>query len=208
MSRVVNKAIFRYINEQEQKLVNNNIKLEFQKIQSQKELIDLVKASKPDKSSDRGFWLFKESFQKDKNYTTIGQGPFCPRYIKVLLSGTVNGKYVDGVVCGLICYTFIKDRTDFDDIKEHAKAQGVDFDENDIHVFDAQILSQFKGLKLFPRFFKYLEEMAVKENPNCKGMTLIAYTSELQEQYKKYGFEILFNDGYKLMRQKFPLNIK
>lgn len=172
------KNLVNYILEsinQERITLNDISKLDFSNVSNKSELIKILKASKPDKDNNTGFWLFSEALEKDERaYGNINKEPWFINYIKCEATYKKDNKNNKNI-CGLISYSF-KYWEDNDDKP---------VDGNIMHIFDVQTLSTFKGL--LSKYFEKIEEVA-KSN-KCKGLTLKCYEKTLANVYKKYGFK-------------------
>jgi len=158
----LNNYITEQINDKNQKidLSTKLSELKFEEIKNIKELYDIV--SKSNKKTNKGFWLFKEALDKDKNaYGNINKEPWYIQY------GAI--KYEDNII-GLLSYSLQYDEENY---------------TPSLHIFDIQTLSEYKGVSKI--YFILFEKIAKKNNK--KYLTLKCYENSLQTLYKKYGFE-------------------
>ena len=159
----LNDYITEQINSKNQKidLSTKLSELKFEEIKNIKDIYKIV--NKSDKKANKGFWLFKEALDKDKNaYGNINKDPWYIQYYAV--------KYEDNII-GLMSYSLQYDEENYDP---------------SLHIFDIQTLSKYKGVSKV--YFIFFEKIAKKNNK--KYLTLKCYEDSLQTLYKKYGFEV------------------
>lgn len=158
--------------------LKNNTELKFYEVSNYNELKKIIDDSKPDKDNNKGFWLFSEALEKDKNaYGNINKEPWYINYIKCEATYKKDNKKNTNI-CGLISYSL-----KYWDNEDNKKNKPID--DNIMHIFDIQTISTFKGL--LSKYFEKIEEIA-KSN-KCKALTLKCYEKTLSDVYEKHGFE-------------------
>ena len=152
--------------------------LNFYEVSNYNELIKIIKESKPNKGDNKGFWLFLEALEKDKDaYANINKEPWYINYIKCEATYKKDNKEHTNI-CGLISYS-LKYWDDKDKINDKP------IDGNIMHIFDIQTISTFKGL--LSKYFEKIEKIA--KSKNYKALTLKCYEPSLKKVYRKHGFK-------------------
>lgn len=158
----------------------NKIKLNY--IKSSEELQEIINNSNPDKDNNTGFWLFKESLDKDfHTYAeTINKAPWYIQYICY---------YYNNKPIALMAFS----------LKYYSTYQKISKYKKFVKIIDFQVDSNYAGNNI--QNWAYENFSKLLKSKGFKGLAQVAYGNKQYQKYLKDGF--LLDNDYNVMVKPF-----